>query len=732
MTLHWRLALLAASCATAFGGTWVVPNTNTAGNQAVPIGTKAKRLQQIVGSGQFPGAMVITGIRLRAVPGTGPVSWNVPSLMVTVSTTQAYPNTNNGRTLPSTTFASNTGPDAKTVYNAAFSASSTGCTGGGPCPFDIAVPFNAPFSFDPAKGRLLVDIVGATAAGTPTGSLDGVAFPDSTTSSTATVSGDPTQTSGNLSLNGLVLGLDTTTPIINAVANAASNLTFNAPIAQGAIFIVQGVSLGPASIAIAPTAFQSTTLSGTSVAVTVGGTTVNAPMYYTSDGQLAGLLPSNTPTGSGTLTVTYSGQTSSQASISVVSSNPGIFTIDSTGQGPGIVTFADYSLVSAAKAANCGGPSSACGSANPGDTLILWATGLGPVSGSDASGAGLGQNMPNVPLKLWLGGVQAPVVYQGRSGCCIGEDQIVFTVPNNVPTGCAVPLVIQIGTTAGTISNSTVMPVATGSRNCTPSNAALASVNLEQAVMAGPVSYGNVKLHHDLNDKGTYQDFATFQFFKILSYNPGTQPFFLSWVDDLPPGTCIVYPFTGGGNPPISSLAPLDAGSSFTVKGSKGSVTVNGTPGQFNGTLDQSGGFLAAGQYTIAGTGGRDVSAFSGTIAFPVLPTLVSPVNPTTVTRSNGLTVTWSGGSASGNEQILVSSATDSSFTNGSQALCIPPASAGSFAVPSYVLLALPAGNLAGLQLSPAQVSVPSTATGLTLGLLQTHIDGVGPGLTLR
>ena len=37
-------------------------------------------------------------------------------------------------------------------------------------------------------------------------------------------------------------------------------------------------------------------------------------------------------------------------------------------------------------------------------------------------------------------------------------------------------------------------------------------------------SFGNVKLHHGLNNNGTYQDSATFQFFKILSYNPGTRP----------------------------------------------------------------------------------------------------------------------------------------------------------------------------------------------------------------
>ena len=181
---------------------------------------------------------------------------------------------------------------------------------------------------------------------------------------------------------------------ITSVQNAASNIVPglpNAGIAQGAIFIIKGTGLGPANISIAPAAFQSTTLSGTSVAVTVGGTTVNAPMYYTSAAQVAALLPSNTPTGTGSVTVTYNGQTSATAPITVVANNLGIFTIDSSGSGPGIVTYADYSLVSAAKAANCGGPNTVCGAANPGDTLILWATGLGPVKGSDASGAGLGR-----------------------------------------------------------------------------------------------------------------------------------------------------------------------------------------------------------------------------------------------------------------------------------------------------------------------------------------------------
>jgi len=120
-------------------------------------------------------------------------------------------------------------------------------------------------------------------------------------------------------------------------------------------------------------------------------------MYYASFNQIALLVPSNTPAGTGTITVTYAGQLGAPAPVVITPSNAGIFTVTSDGQGAGIVSYPDYSLVSATKAANCGGVYTTCGAANPGDVLIIWATGLNPVSGSDASGAGLGVNMPPFP-----------------------------------------------------------------------------------------------------------------------------------------------------------------------------------------------------------------------------------------------------------------------------------------------------------------------------------------------
>src|SRR5205814_2567935 len=196
----------------------------------------------------------------------------------------------------------------------------------------------------------------------------------------------------------------TTSPVIAQATNAASYILYgpSRPIAQGSIIVLKGNNMGPANIVIAPKAFQDTTLSGTSVNITVNGTTVAAPMYYTSVGQVAALAPSNTPVGSGVITVSYNGQTGPSSPINVVANAPGIFTVGSDGQGAGIVTYPDYSLVSPVKAANCGGPYTTCGAANPGDTLIVWATGVGPVSGNDASGAGLGVNMASIPLTVWL------------------------------------------------------------------------------------------------------------------------------------------------------------------------------------------------------------------------------------------------------------------------------------------------------------------------------------------
>jgi uncharacterized protein (TIGR03437 family) len=547
-------------------------------------------------------------------------------------------------------------------------------------------------------------------------------------------------TSGNLSMTISIGGLTSnsgtipvsTGPVVAAVSNAASYISSNLPngaIAQGGIFVVQGINLGPANISIASAAFQSTTLSGTSISVTVGGTTVAPLMYYTSAGQVAALMPSNTPTGTGTITVTYNGQAGPASPIRVGLSAPGIFTVSSDGQGVGIVTYADYSLVSTVKAANCGGVNTTCGAANPGDALIIWATGLGAVSGgTDQSGAGLGVNLSSLPLTIWIGGVQATAVYQGRSGCCIGEDQIVFTVPANAPTGCNVPLTLQVN---NFVSNSVAVPIApAGSHTCASTNPVFnADLVTSLATTAGPITFGQVELKRSDN-LGSFVDKGDAEFLRF-SVPAALQPFIMSIIDVPPPGSCQIYNNPNGSpDPPLNILAALDAGPQVTVQGPNGSKNLPAGNGGYGATLSNTGTFFAPGTVTVSAPGGADVKAFSVPVTVPTLPIQTSPPpdapNPFTVTRSNGLTVTWSGGAANGYIKLNGFNQTDSTGIVGASFTCIVPASQGTFTIPPYVLLALPTSgqfSFGGLDFHPATLPIPIPGSNLNISQVTLQYD---------
>ncbi len=548
-------------------------------------------------------------------------------------------------------------------------------------------------------------------------------------------------------------------PVITGVVNAASYkdpLLPDASIAQGSIFIVTGSGLGPGTIVVAPAAFQSTTLSGTSVSVTVNGKTVNALMYYTSANQVAALMPSSTPTGGRgsanpnaqvTITVTYNGADSAPTPFQGVAfSALGLFTVDSSGGGPAIVTYPDYSLVSAAPAENCGGPNTACGSANPGDTLTVWATGLGPVPGSDSPGS-LGQSIPNLPLTVWVGGVQAPVVYQGRSGCCIGLDQIVFTVPNNVPAGCAVPLVIQVATN---VSNSTAIPVANGSRTCTPADPILAAANIQQWASLPSPTLGVVQVDAFPNpDIGTER--VRFLFVRA-AIPPALRPFLVSYLDPPPPGTCSVVPyhdlFGAGTNFPIDmflsklSPVPIDAGSHFTFTGPKGTTATVTSSGDWVAINSRTVVFIGstyAGSYILTGGPGNDVGAFTTQLTVPPEPTFTNPSGVSTglvVSRRMGMNVAWNPGGATGPIPLIlaagIGSPTDQEKVTYTAANCTVIGSAGAFTIPAYALLALPStGGGAYLTFHPGDLrplaSAVFSASGLNLGVGQVTLIGIAP-----
>ncbi|MFI5106885.1 MAG: hypothetical protein ACHP79_18325, partial [Terriglobales bacterium] len=84
-------------------------------------------------------------------------------------------------------------------------------------------------------------------------------------------------TSGSLGLQYTTFGAASggpNAPMITAIENAATNIPPglpNAAIAQGALFVVKGKNLGPASVVVASAFPLPTSIGGTSIQVTVGG-----------------------------------------------------------------------------------------------------------------------------------------------------------------------------------------------------------------------------------------------------------------------------------------------------------------------------------------------------------------------------------------------------------------------------------------------------------------------------
>ncbi len=529
-------------------------------------------------------------------------------------------------------------------------------------------------------------------------------------------------------------------PKVASVVNAASNANpgaLNGPIAQGSTFVVYGTGLGPASIAYSSSYPLPTSLSGTSATISVGGSTTNAILLYTVATQMAAILPSATPTGTGTITVSYSGQASATFPITVVQSNFGIYTVSQNGSGAGIFTFADYSLVTNTKAVN------------PGETLLVWGTGLGPVAGNEAAGP-LPGNLGAIPVKVYVGSTPAVVTYQGRSGCCGGLDQIAFMVPAGI-TGCSVPVAIQAGSIVG---NFVSIAIAASGRTC--SDPAITSP-VTTTPTTSSLRYGFITLTRlssliptvltGLQMPNTVSASAGFL---SESNIPTTTSSTTSSTSTIPYGVCYVYSGANTGvvtTPPVvTTLLPaikyLDAGPSISVSSSAGSWSMpslkTGTTMIVYGGSPTTGNYYGAGTFTFAGTGGADVGAFNVSVAVPAALTWTNQASVTSIDRSQPLTLNWTGGDPSSYVEILGFSTANPLLTSSYASFsCLARVSDGHFTVPTFILQSLPATGSSSsipygqLSLTTVDSQKSFTATGLDYGILSIS-SGAGSSLTYK
>ncbi len=529
--------------------------------------------------------------------------------------------------------------------------------------------------------------------------------------------------------------------IVNVASYSPAGLP-NSAIAQGSLFAIFGTGMGPAKgIQVSGFPLSAQSFQGTSVSATVNGTTVEVPVVYTAAGQVNALLPSNTPVGMGTLTVSYNGATSAPQPLQVVKSSFGIFSTTSNGSGTGAILDTSNSQLAYTLAAH------------PGDTVILYGTGLGPVTG-DETQKPLPGNLSSITVQVFVGSATAKVVYGGRTGCCAGEDQINFIVPAGVE-GCTVPVAIVVN--GSVVSNYVTIPVAASGNTCSVVSSSgggspIPPDFLTKLEAKGTAKVGFIALFRTtsttpslpapFNAPITTDEGAGI----FTTYTASNYTGLSSSLPVLNIGACTVYLYNGQTPPSTTTLTSqkgLDAGTAITIKGPNGTKQLTELdqsilgPGYYVAQLgggapsDPTSGplYLSQGSYGIAnGAGGKDVGGFSLTLSVSQPFTWTNQATTTTVNRSAGVTLNWSGGDPNGTVYISGSSynfALNSTTASvGASFNCQAPVSAGTFTVPPAVLLALPpspviAGIAAGGDLSIEGLSAfeQYTAPGLDLGL---------------
>jgi uncharacterized protein (TIGR03437 family) len=483
-------------------------------------------------------------------------------------------------------------------------------------------------------------------------------------------------------------------PFIYQVQNNYSYLLPGVPnygIAPGSLFAIQGMNLnGNPTPVLQSSAAPGlpTTLNQTSLSVTVNGVTTTPALYYASSNAVAAVLPSATPVGTGTITLTNNGQ-STQAPIQVVVSAVGLDTLYGAGSGASVLTDSSFNLLGLTN------------SAMPGQAVTLWGSGVGAdTSNNDTTYPQNQNNLTNIPMQVYIGGISANILYRGRSQYP-GLDQIDVVIPANVSPGCYVSVVVETGSV---VSNTVTVPVSPKGGPCADPALGLSGTQLESLAVKGatPVESVAVTVSQYTNSGGTVSDQAFVLAASVTSAEFGSGSYYAS------EGSCSVFP-PGTGFP---IQAALDVGT-VQLAGPAGTLSLEAGGGSYLAHLPVGSVTSSPGTYTFTGSGGKDVGSFKVAINVQTPFSLTNQSALASIDRSQGATITWIGGFASGD--VMVNGA--GAGPNGSiNFYCHAPSSAGQLTIPSATLLALPPG---GGKLIVMNATAPQTvsASGIDLGL---------------
>jgi len=210
------------------------------------------------------------------------------------------------------------------------------------------------------------------------------------------------------------------------VVNGASSAPPTYPISGGTILSLYGTSLAPVDQQIASQVPLPKNMAG--VTVTING--VPAPLFFISPTQINLQAPFSISGETAKIVVNNNSFLSNEVEVPVAATSPGVFSVNQKGIGPGVITHADFSLVTAQDPAL------------PGEPVIIFLTGLGaldpPVADGAAGPADPLSFVSDPGLMVEFGGEAGTVLFAGAAPFFVGLYQLNVTIPETVFVGPSV------------------------------------------------------------------------------------------------------------------------------------------------------------------------------------------------------------------------------------------------------------------------------------------------------
>lgn len=521
------------------------------------------------------------------------------------------------------------------------------------------------------------------------------------------------------------------TPVIGAggIVNAATNRSPDLPggdIAQGSLFSIYGVDIGPA-VGVGVTAFPlDSNLAGVEITVTQGATTVNAIPVFVGSGQINAIMPSNAPLGLVQVRVICDGVVSEPETITVVQTSVGIFTATSAGSGPGSITDLNFAL------------NTSTNTATPNQTMILWVTGLGGITGADnvppSENGPLHDFKDEIGLEVFVGG--RPVAqkhYAGRSFGFSALDQIIVDLAGDIALGCFTPVFVSA---RGLLSNTVTMATDANGQPCSDpenplsnnfgggNNGAILLARVQASIDLSALGLGlGLGINPAPEEKGIFGseiditlDTAVGSF---VETPPVQGPTFDPFVNLPPVGACMPFstanfdvdtlPGMGTGEGPESRN--LDAGASFGITrlsdNAMRTVSLSGEDaasllvGTDNPLLLAGLGlsvpplFLNGGTFRLSGNGGSEVGGWSVDATLPPPVVWSNQASFGTINLGSNQTFTWSGGNNTQIIQALLLNVTkaDTEHPIATGVICLGYPPDGGVTIPSALLSGIAAST---------------------------------------